>query len=230
MRAALLVCVLGGFVGAAPEPAPAPRPVVGREQEDPSPEIAALVKRVRAGDPVAAKKLGQLPEAEPYLRFAILLAPDKRLTAALAELHASNDARNVARAKKWAAAGRIDLLVEAVCLARSDAAADALTAHLYDIAKLTAERASELLTGKKDKRARLGPGASSFAEFVKDTAARRYAGAKVDLDLRNATQSSLVRAERSRPSGNTGSASRSSGTAGPPTRSSPTSCTPRCCS
>lgn len=151
--AVLLVCVLGGFVGAAPEPAPAPRPVVGREQEDPSPEIAALVKRVRAGDPVAAKKLGQLPEAEPYLRFAILLAPDKRLTAALAELHASNDARNVARAKKWAAAGRINLLVEAVCLAHSDAAANALTAHLYDIAKLTAECASELLTGKKDKRA-----------------------------------------------------------------------------
>lgn len=187
--------------------------------EDPPPAVAALLKQVREGTPLArvtaAKALGQLREAEPYLRLASMLAdadPDTRprLKAALTAHHIAIDARNVERAKKWADDGRIDMLVEAICFARWDASADAMTQLLFKFAETCSDRATKLLKLKEGEEfPRLGP-IQTFEEMVEEASTKKPDGTAKRPTVRrhsrgtddpvqlsgNAAQSALIRAEQ----------------------------------
>ena len=185
---------------AALEPAPPPRPVLAREWEDPPPEIAALVKRTQAGSPAerdeAAQALAKLPEAEPYLRFATLLGGDKRLVAVHTKQLAAIDQRNIARAEKWLANGRIDLIVEAVCLARTDAAADALTEPLITFSARTADQPPKVAKPAGGKLPRPEAASKSMAERAKIKGLVRLTGEEVKLARGNKLSGAVVRAGR----------------------------------
>jgi hypothetical protein len=145
-RIAVLAALCAGLVAESREPAPAPRAVPGFEVDEPPAHVARLIARARGTGleaDVAARELGATPDAEPFVRHALLRAPHPRLRAAHETQLDARDARNVARAKAWADAGRADLLVEAAVMARTEGDADQFCARLMELANATTLRATK---------------------------------------------------------------------------------------
>jgi|GEM_PF-6241278 hypothetical protein len=195
-RIAVLAALCAGLVAESREPAPAPRAVPGFEVDEPPAHVARLIARARGTGfeaDVAARELGATPDAEPFVRHALLRAPHHRLQFAHEAQLDARDARNVARAKAWADAGRADLLVEAAVLARTDEAGDVFTNELMALAHRALERAWELRGITKDRRVpfEFGP---TLAAFQKRRGLTRYSGDTVRT--RAYEGDALVRANR----------------------------------
>lgn len=198
-RIAVLAALCAGLVAESREPAPAPRPVPGFEVDEPPARVAQLIARARGTGfeaDVAARELAATPDAEPFVRHALLRAPHRRLRFAHDAQLDARDARNVARAKTWADAGRADLLVEAAVMARTDDIGDALANELIVLAHRALERSWELRGIPKEHRVPfdLKP---TMAEFKKKRASTQYAGDVVRV--RPFEMNVLVRANRVEP-------------------------------
>jgi PDZ domain len=201
-RIAVLAALCAGAL-CAQEPAPGPRAVPGFEVDEPPAHVARLLARARRTGfeaDVAARELADTPDAEPFVRHAILRTPHPRLRAVHEAQLDARDARNVRRARAWADTGRADLLVEAAVMARTDAAGDALISELVLLAHRALERSWELRGLTKEQRVpfHLSP---TLAEFKK-TGFTRFSGetARVHSFEMNV----LVRATRVEPAHSVG--------------------------